>query len=435
MAQNADAENTREVREFTRETLADAAKVLRAGGILMVPTDTVNGLCCRALDERAVLRLFELKRRPFTSPLSICLADTSDIAKYTLPVAAGLQPLISAALPGKATLVFEKKPVIPGIVTGGGRSVGVRIPDCDILRELIRLIKEPLALTSANEHGKTEMEFLAESRAFFQTDNAKKNTVALPVVSGVLLGENSENDGAELAVVPSTVIDCTLPPPRILRRGALTKKAVIDLGYPDTEGVTVIGITGPTGAGKTTLLNELLERGATVCDCDRIYAELLRYSLPMLTELASAFPGAVTDGVVDRKRLSEIVFSDKKALTLLNKITHKYVLAEVCRTIAFVEKNGLKQLVAADAIELHESRIAGVCDETIAVLAPKRDRIRRICARDGIDAFRARARVNAQKKDAFYIENCDYSVKNDGTAQEFKDKCALLLDDILKRYN
>ncbi|MDR0812472.1 MAG: threonylcarbamoyl-AMP synthase [Oscillospiraceae bacterium] len=433
MVQNSDAENTRGVREFTRDTLAEAAKVLRSGGILMVPTDTVNGLCCRALDERAVLRLFELKRRPFTSPLSICLADTADIAKYTLPVAVGLQPLISAALPGKATLVFEKKPVIPDIVTGGGRSVGVRIPDCDILRELTRLVKEPLALTSANEHGKTEMEFLSESLAFLPQDSAKKNAAALPIVSGILRGENDTQD-AGISVIPSTVIDCTLPPPRILRRGALTKKAVLDLGYPDAEGVTVIGITGPTGAGKTTLLNELLERGATVCDCDRIYAQLLQYSLPMIAELKSAFPGAVTDGDIDRKKLSVTVFSDKKALSLLNKITHKYVLAEVCKTIAFVENNGLNGLVAADAIELHESRIADLCDETIAVLAPKRDRIRRIAARDGIDAARARARVNAQKKDTFYVESCDYSVYNNGTPEEFKDKCGLLINDILKRY-
>ena len=84
----------------------------------------------------------------------------------------------------------------------------------------------------------------------------------------------------------------------------------------------ILGITGGTGCGKTTLLNVLKERGAVVLDCDAIYHELLTRDASLLAAIEERFPGTVEDGVLQRKKLGNLVFSDKNALLDLNRITH-----------------------------------------------------------------------------------------------------------------
>ena len=84
----------------------------------------------------------------------------------------------------------------------------------------------------------------------------------------------------------------------------------------------IIGITGGTGCGKTTLLDVIREAGGLVLDCDAIYHELLRSDDSLLAAIECRFPGTVRAGVLDRKMLGNLVFSDKKALRDLNQITH-----------------------------------------------------------------------------------------------------------------
>ena len=90
----------------------------------------------------------------------------------------------------------------------------------------------------------------------------------------------------------------------------------------------VIGITGGTGAGKTTALDAIRALGGEVLDCDAIYHRLLREDENLLGEIDSAFPGAVTEGVLDRKKLGTLVFGDPDKLEKLNAITHGYVYRE-----------------------------------------------------------------------------------------------------------
>lgn len=180
----------------------------------------------------------------------------------------------------------------------------------------------------------------------------------------------------------------------------------------------ILGITGGTGCGKTTLLNVLRDLGGLVLDCDAIYHELLQTDRDLLAAIEARFPGTVENGVLQRKKLGNVVFSNEKALLDLNRITHGAVKAEVLRRLA--EK---PRLAAIDAIGLIEGGLAELCDLTVAVSAPREARIRRLMARDGISAEYAEKRIDAQKDPSWYRENCDYVLENTGTEQEFVSKC------------
>ena len=193
----------------------------------------------------------------------------------------------------------------------------------------------------------------------------------------------------------------------------------------------VIGITGGTGAGKTTLLDEIGRMGGCTIDCDALYHELLRRSTDMLSEIEGEFPGVVRDGVLDRKALGKIVFSDSGALLRLNEITHKYVAREVDKILADAQESG-RTLAGVDAIALIESGISKRCDATIGVIAPQEHRVRRLMQREGITREYALLRINAQKQDEFFMQNCDYILQNDfATEDEFRLKCRELLDEII----
>ena len=194
--------------------------------------------------------------------------------------------------------------------------------------------------------------------------------------------------------------------------------------------MTILGITGPTGSGKTTLLRGITARGGCLLDLDAIYHEMLRTDTQMLRELDERFPGVIRDGVLDRKALGAIVFSDPEALQDLNGITGKYILAETDRRLATAEAEGVP-LAAIDAINLLEGDLPRRCDATIAVIAPEEIRVRRIMERDGISEEYARSRIAAQPPAEYFAGRCDYTLKNDADLEEFSRRCDALLDIIL----
>ena len=180
----------------------------------------------------------------------------------------------------------------------------------------------------------------------------------------------------------------------------------------------IIGITGGSGCGKTTALNVIRDMGGLILDCDAIYHQLLKTDTQMLAAIEARFPGTVEKGTLDRKKLGAIVFADENALLDLNAITHGAVKKEVLREL---ESN--PKLAAIDAIGLFEGGLAELCDVTVAIIAPEKDRIARLMTRDGISEEYARSRIAAQHSDSWFRAACDHVLENNGKLDAFATKC------------
>jgi len=393
--------------------LAKAADILKAGGLVAVPTETVYGLAGNGLDEIAVQEIYEVKGRPAVKPLSLMVSGKEDMALYCEDVPEAAYTLADKFWPGPLTIVMKARSIVPEIVRAGGETVGLRCPDHPLTLETIKLAGIPLAAPSANPSGEESPKDADKVMEYFSGKIAA-------VIDGGKCGIGHE----------STLIDLSRTPYRILRQGALPENEIVSALL---EKMPVIGITGGTGCGKTTALKELEKMGALVIDADAVYHGLLKSSRSLIGELDRRFPGTVKDRVLDRKALGRIVFSDDAALSDLNAISHRYVSEEIshlCRNWAM--EGG--RLAAIDAIELIGSGLGERCAATVAVTADRESRIKRIMARDNISREYAEMRVNAQRDDSYFIENCTYTVVNDGDIEQFKDKFRNLIQEVLKTW-
>lgn len=187
----------------------------------------------------------------------------------------------------------------------------------------------------------------------------------------------------------------------------------------------IIGITGGTGCGKTTLLNLIGELGGLIIDCDDVYHRLLQTDKQLLQQIEQHFPGTVENGVLQRKKLGLIVFADENALQQLNQITHSAVKKEVLQLLA-----SAPELAAIDAIGLFEGGLAELCQLTVAITAPEKDRIARLMQREGISAEYAQSRIAAQHSQAEFKAMCNYTLENDSTPEAFREKCLAFLGEL-----
>ncbi len=193
----------------------------------------------------------------------------------------------------------------------------------------------------------------------------------------------------------------------------------------------IIGITGPTGAGKTTALNALSELGACIIDSDAVYHELLIKSKPLIEDIDAAFPGVIADGKLERKKLGAIVFENEAALLKLNEITTRHIKAEIAEILKTAEKEN-RVAAAIDAIRLIESGLGEICDVKVAIISSPEVRAKRIMNREGISYEYALLRINSQKPDTFYIDNCEYALKNDyPKAEDFEAVCIKFFKEVL----
>ncbi|HEY3083341.1 MAG TPA: L-threonylcarbamoyladenylate synthase [Chloroflexota bacterium] len=189
----------------TDEAIREAAEVIRAGGLVAFPTETVYGLGANALDDAAVRRVFAAKQRPADDPLIVHLASAADVGSVAAEAPAGLAELADRFWPGPLTLVLPRGPAVPKSVTAGGETVAVRVPSHPVARRLIEAAGRPIAAPSANRFARpspTTAEHVLE-------DLDGRIDLVL-------------DDGPTPLGVESTVLDLTTEPPRILRPGGVT---------------------------------------------------------------------------------------------------------------------------------------------------------------------------------------------------------------------
>ncbi|MCC6391283.1 MAG: threonylcarbamoyl-AMP synthase, partial [Bryobacterales bacterium] len=130
--------------------MEQAAAILRNGGLVALPTETVYGLGANALDARAVARIYEVKGRPATSPLIVHVCSVEMARGLARVWSAEAGALAARFWPGPLTMVVPKREVIPDIVTAGLDTVGLRLPAHEVMREVIRRAGVPVAAPSAN---------------------------------------------------------------------------------------------------------------------------------------------------------------------------------------------------------------------------------------------------------------------------------------------
>ncbi|MEX1006456.1 MAG: L-threonylcarbamoyladenylate synthase [Acidimicrobiia bacterium] len=201
----------------TDAEIARAAEVLRGGGLVAFPTETVYGLGADASSPAALRRLYAVKRRPPEHPVIVHLASAAQLADWATDVPAGARTLADACWPGPLTLVLPRASRVPDEATGGLPTVGVRVPDQPVALALLRAFAGDsgsggLAAPSANRFGCVSPTTALDVRADLGDD-----------VDLVL-------DGGPCRVgVESTIVDCTTSAPAILRLGGVPRERIEDL--------------------------------------------------------------------------------------------------------------------------------------------------------------------------------------------------------------
>jgi L-threonylcarbamoyladenylate synthase len=188
--------------------IAAAAAVIEAGGLVAFPTESFYGLGADALDTEAVARVFEVKGRPEHKALLV-LVDSIDMAAgLAARISDGARALMARHWPGPLTLVLEAAARVPAGLTGGTGTIGVRMPGHAVARALVRSAGRPITAPSANPSEAPPPRTAAAVRGYFEG-----------LVELIL-------DGGTTAGGPgSTVADCTVWPPRILRQGPVVVEA------------------------------------------------------------------------------------------------------------------------------------------------------------------------------------------------------------------
>ena len=187
----------------------EAVKVIKMGGIVIAPTDTVYGLISDALNEKAVEKIYEIKKRKKTNPCSILVSNKDMLKKVVKKVSLEEEKIIDKFFPGAITLIFEKNKQIPDIVTSGLDTVGIRMPNDKFLLKVIELFGRPIVATSLNRAGE-------ESKT--NLDNISKEI--LNNVDYVI-----DNGNTKIGVA-STFAKIDGKKVEILREGTITKKMI-----------------------------------------------------------------------------------------------------------------------------------------------------------------------------------------------------------------
>jgi L-threonylcarbamoyladenylate synthase len=186
--------------------LEEAQRVLRGGGVMAVPTDTFYALAVQPFNEAALARLFVLKERPPEKPLLVLIPDPEMLNQVVRSVPAAASQLMALFWPGPLTLILPARPECPTGLTAGTGTIGVRQPRQPLVSRMMRFLGFPVTGTSANRTGQSPLTEASEvAREFGET-------VDLILDAGPCPGG-----------LPSTIVDLTVNPPRLVRPGAIAE--------------------------------------------------------------------------------------------------------------------------------------------------------------------------------------------------------------------
>ncbi|MCX6564422.1 MAG: L-threonylcarbamoyladenylate synthase [Candidatus Aminicenantes bacterium] len=183
--------------------------VLRRDGVLVYPTETFYGLGALASSDKAVKRIYRLKRRDRGKPLSIVIADMAMAEESAASIPTLFRVLAREFWPGPLTLVLKAKPLFPSAMLGPGGTLAMRVPGVPWLRELIHSLGEPITATSANLSGEGE---ISDPERVVREFRGKADLIV--------------DGGPTPGGLPSTIVDLTSAEPRILRAGAVPAAAL-----------------------------------------------------------------------------------------------------------------------------------------------------------------------------------------------------------------
>jgi L-threonylcarbamoyladenylate synthase len=201
-------------------TIERAARLLRRGGVVAIPTETVYGLAANAFDPLAVARIFEMKQRPSFDPLIVHVSGEEMLERVVADIPPLARRLIERFWPGPLTLVLHKTEALPAIVTAGAATVAVRMPAHPVARAIIERAGVPLAAPSANPFGR-----LSPTRASHVSQS----------LGGLV---DMIVDGGPCAYGLESTILALDPEPALLRPGAIDVEAIEEVTGPLASGVT-----------------------------------------------------------------------------------------------------------------------------------------------------------------------------------------------------
>lgn len=193
-----------------------AAALLRAGGLVVLPTETVYGLAALASDRAALDRIYEIKGRPRQKALALHLRSVDEVYRYAVDLGAGARRVAEAFLPGPLMLVTRPAAVVPPWICSEDGLVGIRVPDHPVAQAVLARVGAPVVATSANRSGRPAA--------------ARVEDVLADLAGQVDLVVHTSRP---LAGLESTVLDVAAHPPRLLRPGYVTREAIVAvLGEP-----------------------------------------------------------------------------------------------------------------------------------------------------------------------------------------------------------
>lgn len=204
--------NTQYLPASDPQTPEIAAQIIKNGGLVAIPTETVYGLGANGLDEHAVASIFAAKGRPQDNPLILHVAEPEQVEQFCHSIPEQAYALMRKFWPGPLTIVLHARDVVPKRTTGGLSTVAVRCPDNDVTRAIIRLAGVPIAAPSANLSGKPST---TTAQHVLHDHDGRIDAIV---------------DGGPCRVgVESTIVDLTEERPRLLRPGGITPQQLIDV--------------------------------------------------------------------------------------------------------------------------------------------------------------------------------------------------------------